>query len=27
VQTMERDGLRPVYEDDKFVAFRVPARQ
>jgi hypothetical protein len=27
VRTMERDGLRPVYEDDKFVAFRVPARQ
>lgn len=24
VQTMERDGLRPRYEDDKFVAFRVP---
>jgi hypothetical protein len=27
VQTVERDGLRPVYEDDKFVAFRVPARR
>ncbi len=27
VQTIERDGLRPRYEDDKFVAFRVPAGQ
>ena len=24
VQAMERDGLKPVFEDDKFVAFRVP---
>ena len=24
VRTIERDGLRPVYEDDKFLAFRVP---
>jgi hypothetical protein len=26
VQAIERDGLRPAYQDDKFVAFRVPAR-
>jgi hypothetical protein len=25
VQAIERDGLRPVYQDNKFVAFRVPA--
>jgi hypothetical protein len=25
VRAIERDGLRPTYEDDKFVAFRVPA--
>jgi hypothetical protein len=25
VQTIENDGLRPAYEDDKFVAFRVPS--
>ena len=24
VHAIERDGLRPVYEDEKFVAFRVP---
>ena len=25
VRAIERDGLRPVYTDDKFVAFRIPA--
>jgi hypothetical protein len=25
VRVIERDGLRPAYEDNKFVAFRVPA--
>jgi hypothetical protein len=25
VQAIESDGLRPAYEDDKFLAFRVPA--
>jgi hypothetical protein len=26
VHAIEHDGLRPAYQDDKFVAFRVPAR-